>query len=410
VSDRALDELLHAALAHRRAAFQLRQRQVVRPIDSTHVEIEGRRYANFCSNNYLGLTHHPRVVEAVAEAAQSHGTGAGAAPLISGYTDVHASAERALASWKGTESAVLLPSGYQANLAAIQTTASVAEARGRRVRFLLDKLAHASLIDAVRASALPFRVFPHNDLSKLARLLTDKDADELQVVVTESIFSMDGDASPLAGFAELKSRHHFVFLLDEAHGSGVYGANGSGFANEVALTSIVDIFVVTLSKSMGCAGGAVCASKIFCDALINFGRAYVFSTSVPPTVAAACEAAIGVMTDEPDRQSRVRALAKRVRNDLKLSGDSPIIPIVLGEEEAAIAAANALREKGMLVLPVRPPTVPRGTSRLRVTLSCDHSDAEIDALIRALAALPKQSRQSPQQKTDGVRPSVAKGR
>jgi 8-amino-7-oxononanoate synthase len=390
VPDDSLDELLHAALADRRAAFQLRQRQVVRPIDSTHVEIDGRRYVNFCSNNYLGLTHHPRVVEAVARAAQSHGAGAGAAPLISGYTDLHASAERALAAWKGTESAVLLPSGYQANFAAVQTIASVAEARGRRVRFLLDKLAHASLIDAVRATGLPFRVFPHNDLSKLARLLTDKDADELQVVVTESIFSMDGDAAPLAGVADLKARHPFVLLLDEAHGSGVYGANGSGYANEAELTSIVDIFVVTLSKSIGSAGGAVCGSKPFCDALINFGRAYVFSTSVPPTAAAACEAAIGVMTDEPDRQSRVRAMAKHVREDLKIGGDSPIIPIVLREEEAALAAASALLEKGMLVLPVRPPTVPRGTSRLRVTLSCDHNADEIDALIRALAARSKQ--------------------
>jgi 8-amino-7-oxononanoate synthase len=410
VPDISLDELLHAALDDRRAAFQLRQRRVVRPVDSTHVEIDGREYVNFCSNNYLGLTHHPRVIEAVARAAHSHGTGVGAAPLISGYTDLHASAERAIARWKGTETAVLFPSGYQANLATIQTIASVAGARGRSVRFLLDKLAHASLIDAVRATALPFRVFPHNDLAKLARLLNDADADEMQVVVTESIFSMDGDATPLAGFADLKARHPLVLLLDEAHGSGVYGANGSGYANEVGLTSIVDVFVVTLSKSLGCAGGAVCASKTFCDALINFGRAYVFSTSVAPTVAAACEAAIRVMGEEPDRQSRVRALANRVRGELKLAGDSPIMPFVLGDEEAAIAAASVLREKGMLVLPVRPPTVPRGTSRLRVTLSCDHSDAEIDALIRTLAELPKQSSQSTQQKTDGFRPSVAKGR
>jgi 8-amino-7-oxononanoate synthase len=407
VPEISLEELLNAALDYRRAAFQLRQRQVVRPINSTHVEIDGRRYVNFCSNNYLGLTHHPRVIEAAARAAQSHGSGAGAAPLISGYTDLHASAERALATWKGTESAVLLPSGYQANFAAVQTIASVAESRGKRVRFLLDKLAHASLIDAVRASTVPFRVFPHNDLSKLARLLGDADTDELQVVVTESVFSMDGDASPLAGVADLKARHPFVLLLDEAHGSGVYGANGSGYANELGLTSVVDVFVVTMSKSVGCAGGAVCASKTFCDALVNFGRAYVFSTSIPPGVAAACEAAIGVMSEEPHRQSRLRALGKRVREALELSGESPIVPIVLGEEEAAIGAATALREEGMLVLPVRPPTVPRGTSRLRVTLSCDHSGAEIDALIRALAELREQR---PQQKTDGVRPSVAKGR
>src|SRR5439155_20224666 len=154
----SLEDLLHAALDDRRANLQLRQRRVVTPIDSVHLEISGRRFVNFCSNNYLGLTHHPRVIAAVQRATQSHGAGAAASPLISGYTDLHASAERALAAWKGTESAVLLPSGYQANHAAIQTIAGAAEARGTRVRFLLDKLAHASLIDAVRGSGLPFRV------------------------------------------------------------------------------------------------------------------------------------------------------------------------------------------------------------------------------------------------------------
>src|SRR5207248_4346297 len=164
---------------------------------------------------------------------------------------------------------------------------------------------------------------------KLARLLSDADEDELQVVVTESVFSMDGDAAPLAGFAELKSSHRFVLLLDEAHASGVFGANGSGYANELGLTGAVDVFVVTLSKSLGCAGGGVCASKTFCDSLVNFGRAYVYSTSVPPSIPAACEAAIRVISEEPQRQQRVRELARRVRAKLDLSpSDCPIIPVV----------------------------------------------------------------------------------
>jgi 8-amino-7-oxononanoate synthase len=378
---------LAAALGERSRSNQLRQRQLIRPIDSVHVEIDGRRYVNFCSNNYLGLTHHPRVIEAIARAAQSHGAGAGASGLISGYTDLHASAERALARWKGTESAVLLASGYQANQAIVQTIAGIAQSTGTRARFLLDKLAHASLIDAIRGTDVPLRVFPHNHLEKLERLLSEADANERQIVVTESIFSMDGDAAPLAGLAQLKCRYPFVLLLDEAHGSGVCGENGSGYANELGLTNPVDLFVVTLSKSLGGAGGGVCASKKWCDALVNFGRAYVYSTAPPPAVAAACETAIGIMSKEPHRQRRVREISKRVRAALHLMGDSPIIPLIVGEESAAMEAAARLREKGMLVLPVRPPTVPRGTSRLRITLSCDHSEEEVQTLIDAIRTI-----------------------
>jgi 8-amino-7-oxononanoate synthase len=328
-------------------------------------------------------------------AAQLRGAGSAASPLISGYTDLHASAERTLAQWKGTEAAVLLPSGYQANAAAIQTiVGAAAETRGvRRVRFLLDKFAHASLVDAVRASGEPFRVFPHNDLAKVERLLDDADENELQVVLTESVFSMDGDVTPLAGFAKLKSSHSFVLLLDEAHASGVYGAGGAGYANELGLSKSVDVLIVTLSKAVGCGGGAVCASAIFCDSLVNFGRGYVYSTSVPPSIAASCEASIRVMSEEPQRQQRLRMLTRKVREALGLpANDCAIIPVSYGEESRAMNAAEELREKGMLVLPVRPPTVPRGSSRLRVTLSCDHSDEEVDVLIRALRA---------QQKTDG---------
>jgi 7-keto-8-aminopelargonate synthetase-like enzyme len=313
--------------------------------------------------------------------------------LISGYTDLHASAERALARWKRTESAVLLPSGYQANAAAIQTIAGAAEARGAKVRFLLDRLAHASLVDAVRTSGAAFRVFPHNDLPKCARLLEEANENELQVILTESVFSMDGDVTPLAGFAELKSRHEFVLVLDEAHASGVYGGGGAGYANELGLSKSVDVFVVTLSKAVGCAGGAVCGSRTFCDALLNFGRGYIYSTSVPPSVPASCEAAIRVMAAEPERQARLRASARKARAALNLpQNDCAIIPVIFGDESAAMVAANQLRDQKMLVLPVRPPTVPRGSSRLRVTLSCDHSDDEIDALIGALRS---------QQETDG---------
>jgi 8-amino-7-oxononanoate synthase len=381
------DSVLTDALDHRREQHTIRQRRPVHIVDSTHVEIDGQRFTNFSSNNYLGLTHHPRVISAFETAVEIYGVGSGAAALVTGHSDLHASAERALASWKGTESAVLLSSGYAANQSAIQMLAAVGEKTG--VRFLLDKLCHASLVDAVRAVAdetkVTFRIFPHNHMAKLRRLLEEAEETVLQVVITESIFSMDGDAADLAGIAELKKHHPFLLLLDEAHGSGVYGPNGSGYAVEMGLGEMVDITIVTLSKALGCSGGAICASNSICEAIVNFGRSYIFSTAIPPAIAAAVEAAINVMRDEPHRQHRVRELARRVRSRvLKDPGDSPILPIVLGDEAAALKASERLMQRGLLAVAVRPPTVPKGTSRLRVTVNCDHSDEEVEHLIATL--------------------------
>lgn len=384
------DELARGVLAGLEASHLLRRRAVITPIDPTHVLCDGQRLVNFASNNYLGLTHHPSVIEAVERSVRATGAGTGASALISGFGPAHESAQKRIAQWKGTQAAVLLPSGYQANHAAVQTLAAVAEKSSRPVRFLLDKLCHASLIDAVRASGARWRVLPHNGLEKLRRLLADADPNEIQVVVTESIFSMDGDAADLRGLAKLKAERPFVLLLDEAHASGVYGPAGAGLAAELGLGSIVDVTVLTLSKSIGCAGGAVCGSERFCAAMVNLARAYIYSTNLPAMIAAAAEAAIEVMADEPQLQSRVRERSARVRRELTgiglqiPPGDSPIIPIAMRSESAALEAANELRQDGILVLAIRPPTVPRGTSRLRVTLSAGHTDQEVQRLIQAI--------------------------
>lgn len=423
-------------------------------LDATHVERDGRRLVNFASNNYLGLTHHPRVLEALRRSSAA-GAGSGAAGLVTGHSVAHADAEKALAHWKGTAAAVLLPSGYQANHAVVQTFAAIGSASGRRetarraarwdeagggeqglgdaglddtgtddarrgeagggergncetaggeagggaassaaggVRFLIDKLVHASLVDAVRATGLPFRVFPHNGLGKLRRLLQESDG-TLQVVITESIFSMDGDAADLAGLAAMKREHPFALVVDEAHAAGVYGEAGAGLASELGLQAAVDVSIATLSKAVGCVGGVVCGSTVFCDALVNFGRAYIFSTAVPAFVAAAAREAVEVMRDEPERRHRVRTLASRVRAVLTSAGfpippgDSPIVPVILGSEADALEAAAALAAEGILVPAIRPPTVPRGASRLRVTLSCQHTDAEIDHLVQSLCKI-----------------------
>jgi 8-amino-7-oxononanoate synthase len=450
VTDDSFDRLIEGELIRRRERDQLRRRSAVHVLDATHVEIDGRTHINFCSNNYLGLTHHPRLIEAGVAAMRAAGVGSGAAGLISGYTDIHAAAENALARWKNMEAAVLLPSGYQANVAAVQTFAAVAgdgatgaghardkedrdgdgdcgghrsndrgndrnedcgdgggdaviplginptaskSPRAAGVRFLLDKLVHASLIDAVRATKLPMRVFPHNGMGKLRRLLENAPAGQTQVVVTESIFSMDGDAADLPALAELKKEFAFQLLLDEAHATGIYGPRGQGYAAEIGAQAAVDVSIVTLSKAMGGCGGAVCCAARFRDALLNLGRAYIYSTSVSPATAAVASAAIDVIVEEPARRERVRRLAIEVRRELSAAGwniprgDSPIIPIILGAERAALEASAKLKVAGLLVLAVRPPTVAPNASRLRVTLSSAHADDEIQALLNALASV-----------------------
>lgn len=386
-----IQELIRRHLAERAAAHHLRQRQVVQPIDPVRVHIDGREYLNFASNDYLGLTHHPAVTAAMREAIAHDGAGAGAAALISGYTPLHAKAESAIAAWKGTQSAVLLPSGYQANHAAVQTAAAIGQAADRPVRFLIDKLVHASLIDAVRGTGEPFRVFGHNGIDKLRRLLREAPADQLQIVVTESIFSMDGDAADLRALAQLKAEHPFVLVLDEAHASGVYGPNGCGYASELSLENAADIAIVTLSKAMGLMGGAVCTSAELADLLINHARAYIYTTSVAPVVAAGAIAAIDVLQHEPHRQQRLREQARRVRDELKSRGltvggldDSPILPVIVGAPQAALKAGARSREEGILVGAIRPPTVPPGASRLRITLSSEHTDDQIKRLCETL--------------------------
>ena len=257
------DHFARDVLAALESSHLLRRRAVITPIDPTHVLCDGQSLVNFASNNYLGLTHHPRVVAAVERSLHEAGAGSGASALISGFGPAHESAQRRIAKWKGTEGAVLIPSGYQANHAAVQTLAAVAQKSSRPIRFLLDKLCHASLIDAVGASGARWRVFPHNQLKKLRRLLVESDPHEIQVVVTESIFSMDGDAADLGGLDKLKEEYPFVLLLDEAHASGVYGPAGAGLAAELNLGSVADVTVLTLSKSIGCVGGAVCGSDTF---------------------------------------------------------------------------------------------------------------------------------------------------
>jgi 8-amino-7-oxononanoate synthase len=391
---RDVDSLIAPLLQQRKASHLLRTLSPAQPLDATHLKINGNQYVNFCSNNYLGLSWHPRVRHAAKSAIDAAGFGSGAAALLRGHTTIHESAARAIAKWKGTQSAVLLPSGYQANLAAIQTLAAISHANSYPpLRFLVDKLVHASILDAVAATGLSMRVFPHNNLQKLSRLLSTESAGGCDVVITESIFSMDGDAADLRGILKLKQKLPFFLLLDEAHASGVYGPNGAGYAHALNLQQYVDATVVTLSKALGGIGGAICANKSFCSAVVNFGRAFIYSTSLPASAAAAAEAAIHVMRDEPHRQKRLAHLSQRARQQLSaagaqlLPGDSPILCCILGSESAALHAADHLFKEGFIVGAVRPPTVAPNSSRLRISLCSEHTDKEVTDLLAAIKQL-----------------------
>ena len=378
-----LDEALDAV----RSIDRYRNRRPLRVVDATNVELDGRRLINFAGNDYLALSRHADLQSA---RFSSIAAGSTASALVTGYTTEHADAEACIARWKGTDRAVLLPSGYQANHAAIQTFAAMGRNRPESMRFLVDKLAHASLIDAIRATGCPFRVFPHNGMDKLRRLLETSDREQLQVIVTESIFSMDGDACLLPEIAKLREQFGCAILLDEAHGSGVYGPGGSGFAAELKLRDAIDVSVCTFSKAAGLVGGAVCASTPFCEALVNFGRAYIYSTAVPPTLAKQIEKSIELMASEPWRQRIVRRSTIYLRAKLAEAGwifpagDSPIVPLVVGDESAALAAARKLESGGILTVAIRPPTVAPQACRLRITVNAAHSIEQLDHLLATL--------------------------
>ncbi len=300
-----------------------------------------------------------------------------------------------MAAWKRYPACLLLPSGYQANVAAIQTLAALGKSAPGGVRFLIDKLLHASLLDGLSAAGACYRVFPHNHLGKVRRLLMSAPDGQMQVVVTEAIFSMDGDAAPLRQLAQLKQEFPFVLLVDEAHATGVYGLDGGGLAEELAVTDAVDISIATLSKALGCQGGAICASSDFCQAVVNYGRAYIYSTALSPLLCQRIMAAINQATAAQHARQHLRKTSGQMRDLLADQGwtippgDSPIIPLIVGQEDKALAAARWLQERGLWIAAVRTPTVPRGQSRLRLTLSAAHTPEQLDLLTVALSELFK---------------------
>jgi 8-amino-7-oxononanoate synthase len=351
---------------------------------------EGRSgMLNFAANDYLGLSRHPALIEAAREATARRGTGAGASRLVTGTDHAVLALEEQLARWKEKEAALVFSSGYAAALGTIPALV------GKGDTVVLDKLAHASLIDSARLSGATVRTFPHNDMARLKALLAKLASDHSRnLIVTESIFSMDGDAAPLRELVAWKDQFGAWLLVDEAHATGLYGATGAGLVAEAGLSARVEIVLGTMSKALGSVGGYIAGSRVLIDWLVNRARSFIYSTALPPGVIAAGRAAVELARGPEGGKLRQRLgeNISRFREGLPAGwkdgalSASAIQPLICGETEAALRLSAGLREAGFLIPAIRYPTVPRGAARLRVTLSAAHADKDIDALNSALAA------------------------
>lgn len=342
------------------------------------VRIDGEELILLASNNYLGLATHPRVVEAAQAAAQRWGVGAGSARLVTGSTSVHDELEARLAAFKGADASLLFSSGYTANLGAIAALA------GRDDAIFSDASNHASIIDGARLSRASVHVYRHADVGHLESLLRATDA-RRRLVVTDAVFSMDGDAAPVREIADVCERHGAMLMVDEAHSSGVVGPGGRGLVAACGLEGRVHVVMGTLSKALGGLGGYIAGERRLIDHLRNTARAFIFDTALPPHVVAAALAGLDVVEAEPDRVERVRANARRLARGLGLPDPAAaIVPLVIGTSDDALAAGAAARSRGVLIPAIRPPSVPEGTARLRATVMSTHTDEQIDHAIAAL--------------------------
>ena len=342
---------------------------------------------NFCSNDYLGLADHPEVTRAFIDAANKHGVGSGASHLVTGHGPEHEALEEELAAFTGREKALVFSTGYMANMGVIGALAD------QSAGIVSDKLNHASLIDGCRLSGATVRRYRHGDSGHAAELLKGLET-ETRLIVTDGVFSMDGDLAPLRDLARASRAANAWLMVDDAHGLGVIGASGRGSCELFGLgAEDVPVLIGTFGKAFGTFGAFVAGSAVLIDYLLQKSRTYVYTTALPPAVAAATRAALRISERESWRREKVRALSQRLRNALRGIGPAQapgheatsIVPVIVGEAGRALAVSKSLEAEGFLVMAIRPPTVPHGTARLRVTLSAAHEEAQVDALAAAIA-------------------------
>ncbi|MBP1686633.1 MAG: 8-amino-7-oxononanoate synthase [Deltaproteobacteria bacterium] len=372
----AFDEFITHALQARQAAGLQRRLRRIDGAQDTWVCIDGRRVLLLCSNNYLGLANDPAVCEAAQKAAVDYGVGAGASRLISGSMRLHHALEDELAAFKGTEAALLFNSGYHANIGAI--TALV----GKEDAVFSDELNHASVIDGCRLSGAHIRVYRHHDVDGLAELLATTAA-RRKLVVTESIFSMDGDTAPLSAMCAVAERHGALVMVDEAHATGVVGPQGRGVVAAEGLQDRVAVQMGTLGKALGAFGAFVAARRAVIDLLINTARSFIYTTALPPPVVAAASAALTIACTDGERRERLQENAAALHAGLQTMGlqvaarPAHILPVLIGESDRTMQVSERLLAESVFVQGIRPPTVPPGTARLRVTAMSTHTPEDL---------------------------------
>ncbi len=387
----APDAFLHETLDSLKHAGLLRSLRHLEGAPGPRIVVHGRSVLLLCSNNYLGLATDERVKQAACEALDTFGCGATGSRLISGNLEPYATLERELAEWKGREAALVFPSGYQTNLGVIPALAGPGDA------IFSDALNHASLIDGCRLARAEGMVYDHGDAEDLERKLADRASARRKLILTESVFSMDGDLAPLEDLVFLAQKYRAMLLVDEAHATGLFGRTGAGLVEELGLQQKVDVQMGTFSKALGSLGGYVAGSRDLIQYLIQKARSLVFTTGLPPAVVAASTAALRIARTEPERGAALWRNVRALREGLAEIGfslgpsQSQILPILVGDDRKTMSACRFLLKHGVFVQGIRPPTVPPGTARLRIAPMATHTEEDIasalDAFRRLRAAL-----------------------
>ncbi|MFT5502694.1 MAG: 8-amino-7-oxononanoate synthase [Gammaproteobacteria bacterium] len=383
-----LEETLNEA----RVSGLYRSRRVSESAQSVHTVINGKPLIAFCSNDYLGLANHPEVNSAFKSAIDQWGSGSGSAHLINGHSRIHHECEEQLARLTGRDRALLFSTGYMANIAVATTLV------GRRDFIFQDKLNHASLIDAARLSRATTHRYRHNDLDHLEYQLGRSDQAGRKLIMTDGVFSMDGDQAPLSELTRLADKYEAWTMVDDAHGFGVLGESGGGLLDSLSLNqSQVPVMMATLGKAVGTAGAFVAGSDALIESLIQSARPYIFTTAMPPAIAAATLCSLNMIETESWRRERLKSLISHFKNRINglgcrlLDSNTAIQPIIIGDNQLCNDLSAQLYQRGFLVTAIRPPTVPKNTARLRVTLSAQHSVDDIDGLIDSLADILEKS-------------------
>lgn len=378
---------LHEALGEMDSRGLRRRLRTVDLLGGMRASVENKNCVLFCTNNYLGLADHPHVLEQSQKALFRYGAGAQASRLVSGSFPIHQLLEEKTAVFKGAEACLAFPTGYMANLAAVSALVDEKDV------ILCDRLNHASLIDACRMSKAKFLVYDHLSLEDLQKRLEKTAKYRRRLVVTDGLFSMDGDLVPLLKLMELTHDYEALVMVDDAHGTGVLGPGGQGIIHHFPLKDFPAVVVGTYSKALGSMGGFVCGSREFIEYLLNKARTFIYTTGLPPAVCGASLGALEVLEKEPNRVDKLRSNSKKIRDGLKVlgydipTGNSPILPVVVGENEKALRMSSKLWEEGILIVAIRPPTVPQGTARLRLSVSAAHTDEDIAKLLDAFKKL-----------------------